>query len=385
MTPVSTATSVRRAILLTPSHAAGAIAMIQLEGDVDAMLAALRIRAVGVGGVVVRSLASIDEGLVARWSENSCLLMPHGGIGVVRALIDAIARAGIAIEPVSRCVAGGNFAQNDAHGVISTDCQSTVGGTAWREARSLFPEARSDVEALALFTLTRAASPLAVELLLRQHELWECVLRPTSDDAERPHRSHGTYANGSLFDSLEALSPRDVVLKRLIHPPLVVMLGQSNIGKSTLTNALAKRNVSVVADEPGTTRDHVGVMLDLGGLVVRFVDTPGLRDDPTAEEAAARDIAIALARRADLLLLVGTKECQPVTLATLSRGERNLDSAAAQSLTVVLQSDVGIPVWRHDLAVSAKTDDGIDALVALVRETLVPSRLLAEKHPWRFW
>ncbi|MFO0857019.1 MAG: GTPase [Phycisphaerales bacterium] len=384
MAPVLTATPVRRAILLTPSHAAGAIAMIQLEGDVDAMLAALRIKAVGVGGVVVRSLANIDEGLVARWSETSCLLMPHGGIGVVRALIDAIARAGIVIEPVSRCVAGGHFVQNEVQGLNTTDSQSTVGGTA-SESRLLFPEARSDVEALALFTLTRAASPLAVDLLLRQHELWECALRPTSDDVDRPHRSHWTYANGSLFDSLEALSPRDVVLKRLIHPPLVVMLGQSNIGKSTLTNALAKRNVSVVADEPGTTRDHVGVMLDLGGLVVRFVDTPGLRDDPTVEEAAARDIALALARRADLLLLVGSKECQPVTVATLSVGERNLDSAAAQSLTVALQSDVGIPLWRHDLAVSAKTGDGIDAFVALVRETLVPSRLLAEKQPWRFW
>lgn len=335
--------------------------MIQLEGDVDAMLAALRIKAVAVGNVVVRSLAKIDEGLVARWSETSCLLMPHGGIGVVRALIDAIARVGIVIE-----------SQSTATATVS-------------HARSLFPEARGDVEALALFTLTRAASPLAVDLLLRQHELWGGAVRGARERDDGSDRSYGTYQHGSTIDWSEALSQRDLVLMRLIHPPLVVMLGQSNIGKSTLTNALAKRNVSVVADEPGTTRDHVGVMLDLGGLVVRFVDTPGLRDDPIAEEAAARDIAIALAQRADLLLLVGTKECQPATVATRCLGERNLDFAAAKPLTVALQSDVGIPVWTHDLAVSAKTGDGIDALVALVRETLVPSCLLAEKQPWRFW
>ncbi len=55
-----------------------------------------------------------------------------------------------------------------------------------------------------------------------------------------------------------ASEARDRVLRRLIDPPLVVAIGPPNIGKSSLLNALAGRSVALVADEAGTTRDHVG-------------------------------------------------------------------------------------------------------------------------------
>src|SRR6185295_9623266 len=88
-------------------------------------------------------------------------------------------------------------------------------------------------------------------------------------------------------------------------PPTVVAIGPPNIGKSTLLNALAGRSVAIVADEPGTTRDHVGVRLDLAGLVVNYIDTPGL-DPRGAHEAIqreAQDLARDAARAADLVLL----------------------------------------------------------------------------------
>ena len=52
---------------------------------------------------------------------------------------------------------------------------------------------------------------------------------------------------------------------------------------STLLNALAKEDVAIVSDAPGTTRDLLRVVLDLGGLPVEFVDTAGLHED--TEEA----------------------------------------------------------------------------------------------------
>ena len=63
----------------------------------------------------------------------------------------------------------------------------------------------------------------------------------------------------------------------------VVLLGPPNCGKSTLLNALAKEDVAIVSDAPGTTRDLLRVVLDLGGLPVEFVDTAGLHED--TEEA----------------------------------------------------------------------------------------------------
>lgn len=84
----------------------------------------------------------------------------------------------------------------------------------------------------------------------------------------------------------------------------VVILGAPNAGKSSLFNALARRDAAIVTDEPGTTRDLLEVTLDLGGLRVRLTDTAGLRDAPGKVEAIGIEKARAKADRADLMLLL---------------------------------------------------------------------------------
>jgi small GTP-binding protein len=214
-----------------------------------------------------------------------------------------------------------------------------------------------DVERCMLEVLARASSPLAVDLLLRQPGWWREELARDSAALKR------------------AETERDRVLRRLVDPALVVVLGASNIGKSTLTNALAGRGVSIVADEPGTTRDHVGVLLDMGGLVVRWLDTPGLRERPTAEEAMARDAAMVLAGQADLLVVAS----DPMTAASeLGRG-----LAKVPVVRVGLRSDLGKSA-AVDVAVSARTGEGMGELVRVVRERLVGKELGVE-GAWRFW
>lgn len=319
--------------LATPPGRPGAVAIVDVFADSgagldDAMLSlgiASPARPIAPGDVRLRDLAGVDRGLVWRLSETRAQLMPHGGAAVVRALTGALEGVGVleasAVDP-----------------------------------RDAYPEARDEIEARALATLARAASPLAVDLLLDQARRWR-------------------EAGGA---SARTDPARDARLRRLIEPPTVAVLGAANIGKSTLLNTLAGRAVAAVADEPGTTRDHVGASLDLGGLVVRWLDTPGRRENPDPVESAAWAIAEPLIRSADLLLLAGDAgaPAPPTPAGSAGRGV----------VRVALRADLGAPAWAHDASVSCAGDGvGLTGLVRTIREALTPSSDLSFAGPWRFW
>ena len=83
-----------------------------------------------------------------------------------------------------------------------------------------------------------------------------------------------------------------------------VILGPPNAGKSTLLNALAGEEVAIVSDIPGTTRDAVGMRVDLGGVPVHLTDTAGLRETEDVIEKEGVRRAQARAAKADFLILV---------------------------------------------------------------------------------
>src|SRR5690606_37019664 len=112
-------------------------------------------------------------------------------------------------------------------------------------------------------------------------------------------------------------------------------------GKSTLLNTLAGRDLALVSGEAGTTRDHVGALIDLGGVVVRWVDTPGVRE-AAGPEAEAIGLARRLAADADLVIAVGDRAtADPRTIVEQEPG-----------LVAALRGDLGEPGWAHDVAVS---------------------------------
>lgn len=74
--------------------------------------------------------------------------------------------------------------------------------------------------------------------------------------------------------------------ERLRDGMSVLIAGPPNAGKSTFLNALARRDVAIVSERAGTTRDLIEVKLDLAGFPVNFIDTAGIResDDPIEKE-----------------------------------------------------------------------------------------------------
>ncbi|MBB4374631.1 tRNA modification GTPase [Bradyrhizobium sp. cir1] len=90
--------------------------------------------------------------------------------------------------------------------------------------------------------------------------------------------------------------------ERLRDGLVVAIAGEPNVGKSTLMNQLARREVAIVSPHAGTTRDVIEVQLDLDGYPVTIIDTAGIRetDDPVEQEGVRR--ARARAEDADLVL-----------------------------------------------------------------------------------
>ncbi len=82
----------------------------------------------------------------------------------------------------------------------------------------------------------------------------------------------------------------------------IVVLGAPNAGKSSLVNAIARRDVAIVTAEPGTTRDLIEVRVDLGGYAATLVDTAGLREAEGVVEREGVRRAEARGATADVVL-----------------------------------------------------------------------------------
>lgn len=142
----------------------------------------------------------------------------------------------------------------------------------------------------------------------------------------------------------------------------VAVIGPPNVGKSSLINALARADVALVSDVPGTTRDVISVRLELGGLLVTVLDTAGLRetDDPVERMGVAR--ARQRAAAADLRLFVSDP------LHAADRAEFQAGDLRVSNKCDLARGD-GLPV-------SALTGEGLAQLVAAIRVAL--ARRVAE-------
>ena len=165
--------------------------------------------------------------------------------------------------------------------------------------------------------------------------------------------------------------------ERLREGFTVVIAGPPNVGKSTLMNALARRDVSIVSPIPGTTRDLIEASLDLRGFPVTLVDTAGLResDDPIEREGVAR--ARRRAERADLTLWL--------TDSTVFDAPPFTGSGAA--ITVATKADLGGWAEAGAVKVSAVTGAGIEQLLDAIAEVAAeemsgpaPALITLERH-----
>ena len=146
--------------------------------------------------------------------------------------------------------------------------------------------------------------------------------------------------------------------ERLRAGVTVAVIGAPNVGKSSLVNLLARRDVAIVTPHAGTTRDVIEVQLDLDGLPVILLDTAGLRDTEDLFEADGIARARRRAETADLRLHILDATAPETTLA-------DFDEA---TLLVVNKIDL-VPASRLPagaIGLSCKTGTGVGELLAVL-------------------
>ena len=164
----------------------------------------------------------------------------------------------------------------------------------------------------------------------------------------------------TLLEEIEKVLAAQGQSERLRDGLVVAIAGPPNVGKSTLMNQLARREVAIVSPHAGTTRDVIEVQLDLDGYPVTVIDTAGIRetDDPVEQEGVRR--ARARAAEADLVLWLADAANEKVehsgpTPVWLVRNKIDLDEASRP------MADTAI---RTGFWISAKSGDGVPELIA---------------------
>lgn len=152
-----------------------------------------------------------------------------------------------------------------------------------------------------------------------------------------------------------------------------VILGEPNVGKSSLLNALTGEDRVIVSAEPGTTRDYVEERIHIGPYLLRIIDTAGLHEAASSIEKEGIDRSLQQIHSADLLLVVLDSSRPAPTLpdpVIRMLNERN---------TVIVENKIDLPDRQHlgsfagncpHVAISAARQTGLEDLRKAIRHTL---------------
>ncbi len=218
------------------------------------------------------------------------------------------------------------------------------------------------ITAAAHAALAEARTERAAAILLDQYH---GALRRVMDKIERSIRNAKPQAARELTATL--LSRADVGL-HLTRPWQVVLCGRSNVGKSSLINALAGYQRVIVHPTPGTTRDVVSVHTAADGWPVELSDTAGLHAGSDTFHRASIELAERKLAQADLVVLVFDLS------VPWSKDDRELISSWPGAVVVHNKSDLpGASGAREpSIAISVLLGHGLEELTAAIADGLVP-------------
>ena len=299
----------------------------------------------------------LDEALVLGFAapasftgEDVVELQLHGGPAVVRSVLEALAgidglRQAEPGEFTRRALVNGRLDLAQVEGLGDLIAAETAAQQ--RLAVRMLDGALSRLGVAWGEELVRALASIEVGIDFADEEL------PAGLDAA------AREGLGRVAASMDHELAGSRVAERIRDGFEVALVGPPNVGKSTLLNALAGREVALTSELAGTTRDVIEVRLDLDGLALTLLDTAGLRDPGERIEALGIERARRRAAAADLrVFLVDTA------------GEVAALRVAPQPDDIVALARADLRTETEALAVSGLTGKGIDRLLAAVSAAL---------------
>jgi len=345
--------------LATPAGR-GAVAIIRISGPDTAQV----LERIGAGGVKPR-LASVrnikhegrlvDQALILRFvgpnsytGEDSAELHLHGGRAVIEAASLALITHGLrpaeAGEFTRRAFQNGRMDLAQAEAVADLIDAETEAQKA--QALGQLDGALSQTYAGFRRDLLKALSLVEAEIDF-----------PDEEVPDNLARTAGPVLDQLMADLNAALADSDRG-RRVREGYRIVLIGETNAGKSSLFNALTAREAAIVTPIAGTTRDVLDADIMIGGYAVTLSDTAGLRDSDDVVETEGIRRARARAEGADLRLWVRSPSQTAID-------DPAAQFAKAEDLQVLNKADLGAlaPVeGMQHLTVSTQTGQGLAEL-----------------------
>ncbi|MBI3127751.1 MAG: tRNA uridine-5-carboxymethylaminomethyl(34) synthesis GTPase MnmE [Candidatus Tectomicrobia bacterium] len=373
-------------VALSSGPGRGAIAVVRLSGPgTRGVLSkvflpkpktkkALPARRLVLGRFVDAEGRAFDEGMAAFMpapgsftGEDLAELYCHGGPAILEALIEAARTAGARPaapgEFTKRAFLAGKVDLVQSEAVADLICAETR-----RAARAALHHLEGGLSRELESIWERIVEAGAhLEAAIDFPEEFEPGAGPSVSGAPMGQAELGALF-GRIEGDLQKLEASYRAGRALREGARVAILGRPNAGKSTLINRLLGMERAIVSPLPGTTRDTVEEVCDIGGVPVRLIDTAGLRETGDAIEREGAERARRAAAGADLRLL----------LLDASAGEEEAGWALAErarlegpSFLVANKMDLpGAVLPEGALAVSALKGDGMEGLREAIAQAL---------------
>lgn len=145
----------------------------------------------------------------------------------------------------------------------------------------------------------------------------------------------------------------------------VAIVGEPNVGKSSLLNLLLKENRAIVTDIPGTTRDSITEEVDIDGILFKFTDTAGIRETSDVVEKIGVEKSYEILKSADIVLVLYDMSVDATSsdLDILDSVESNRILKVGNKLDISKNDSC-----LYDVAVSIKNHIGIESLIERLKQ-----------------